>query len=355
MLSSTQNNIGENMKFPRPKKLVFCNNKGGVGKTTLAFHCAVEFAKKGYKTALVDLDPQCNLTLLALGEEFYEETLLSQIETEKTVFDVLQKKIQGSGDIDVSVPLKHVRENLFILPGDIKLSLFENLLIGGYTEATAGNLRGYSDTSAIDRYLNHVGSTQGIDIFIIDTSPSLGVLNRIIFLGTDYFVVPVTPDSFSVQGIKNLGTVFEEWKKLWNVTAKAVSVSGSTPSDHVLRGDALFIGYVINAFNIYRKQVVQRQRDWTEKIPAEVKRFLSEKHGRNGLVEKSWRAPLGQTQDYGQLTAISMENNLGIQEFAQGDLSVPELNLKGTKELQEKATEEIRVLAENILGVLAAY
>ena len=49
------------MKFTRTKKVVFCNNKGGVGKTTLAFNCAVEFAKKGYKTVLVDLDPQCNL------------------------------------------------------------------------------------------------------------------------------------------------------------------------------------------------------------------------------------------------------------------------------------------------------
>ena len=49
------------MKFPRSKKIIFVNNKGGVGKTTLAFNCGVAFAEKGYKTVLVDLDPQCNL------------------------------------------------------------------------------------------------------------------------------------------------------------------------------------------------------------------------------------------------------------------------------------------------------
>ena len=54
------------MKFTRTKKLVFVNNKGGVGKTTLAFNTAVSLAKMGYKTVLVDLDPQCNLTRIAL-------------------------------------------------------------------------------------------------------------------------------------------------------------------------------------------------------------------------------------------------------------------------------------------------
>ncbi len=60
------------------------------------------------------------------------------------------------------------------------------------------------DTSAIDRFLREKGMNEEIDIFVIDTSPNLGMLNRIILLGTDYFVVPLTPDAFSVQGVENL-------------------------------------------------------------------------------------------------------------------------------------------------------
>lgn len=45
------------MKFTRSKKLVFFNNKGGVGKTTLAYNTAVKFTNQGYKTVLVNLDP----------------------------------------------------------------------------------------------------------------------------------------------------------------------------------------------------------------------------------------------------------------------------------------------------------
>src|SRR5207302_1189237 len=146
--------------------------------------------------------------------------------------------------------------------------------------------------------------------------------------------VPITPDSYSVQGVKNLGVIFESWKKNWKNTAQAAAVAGKTPLNQVLRGDALFIGYIINSFNVYDKRVVRRQADWLEKIPTEVKTFLSEKHGRNGLVEQSWKEPLGSMQDYGQLTAISMENHLAIQEFDPAN--VQELNLQGMKELQEK-------------------
>ena len=90
------------MKFTRTKKLLFANNKGGVGKTTLAFNCAMYFAKQGYKTVLVDLDPQCNLSRLALGDNQYEKTLFSS--TEKDIHDVLKGVIEGGSDIDLSVP-----------------------------------------------------------------------------------------------------------------------------------------------------------------------------------------------------------------------------------------------------------
>ncbi len=339
------------MRFPRPKKLVFCNNKGGVGKTTLAFHVGVELSKKGFKTALVDLDPQGNLTLQTLGHTFYEDNLLSR--ATKTAYDVLEPKLSGKGDIDLSVELTHVRAGLFILPGDIQLSLYENLLLTGYNDAAAGNMRGYSDTSAIDRYLNQIGAREEIDVFVIDTSPSLGVLNRVIFLGADYFIVPVTPDSYSVQGVKNLGTVFEDWKKHWKNTARAAIVAAKTPADHVLQGDALFIGYIINSFNVYAERALRRQEDWLKKIPEEVKTSLSEKHCRNGLVEQSWKNPIGAMQDLGQLTAISMELNLAVQEFEKG--RVKELNLKGTGELQEKASQEIEKMTDNILNVLERY
>lgn len=338
------------MKFPRTKKLIFVNNKGGVGKTTLAFNCAVSFAKRGYKTAIIDLDPQCNITRLAMGNEYYALTLFS--ESEKTIADVLKGIINGGADIDLSVQFLPVKasENLFLLKGDISLSTYETILTSAFGQAAGGQQIGYFQTSAIDRFLRDKGLNEEIDIFIIDTSPSLGLLNQVIMLGADYFIVPMMPDAFSVQGIENLGIVFEKWKQNWKVTGKALS--GNTGSKFVLSGEGLFIGYIINSYNVYSKQPIKDHQHWIEEIPKKVKKYLSEKHSRNGLVEQSWLNPLAVIQDYGRIPAKCQELGVAIFDL---DPSLIDEHQIGTKENIEKAKEEFKALSEKTLKLLSEY
>lgn len=338
------------MKFPRTKKIIFVNNKGGVGKTTLAFNCAVSFAEQGYKTVLIDLDPQCNLTRLFMGEDFYEKNLFSS--SEKTIYDVLRGVIEGGSDIDLNVKFLPTKadKNLSLLKGDIKLSLYESILMTAFVQAASGAQIGYFQTSAIDRFLREKGLSEQIDIFVIDTSPSLGILNEIILLGSDYFVVPMMPDAFSVQGIENLGVVYEQWKVQWRNTAKALA--GNTETKFVLPGDPLFIGYIVNSYNVYGKQPILDHRIWMEKIPERVKRYLSEKHCRNGLVEQSWKNPLQVIQDYGRIPAKCQELGVAIFEL---DPKLVADNQQGTKDNIEKSREEFTGLSKAILETLSAY
>lgn len=338
------------MKFPRSKKLIFVNNKGGVGKTTLAFNSAVSFAKQGYKTVLIDLDPQCNLSRLATGEEYYAKHLFS--ETEKTVYDVLRGVIEGGSDINLAIKFLPVKadKNLSLLKGDINLSVYEGLLSTAYGQAASGQPIGYFQTSAIDRFLREKGLSEQIDIFVIDTSPSLGLLNQMILLGADYFIVPMMPDAFSVQGVENLGVVYEKWKMQWRNSAKALS--GGTETRLVLQGDPLFIGYVVNSYNVYGKQPIADHRAWMEKIPEKVRIYLSEKHCRNGLVQESWKNPLNIIQDYGRIPAKCQELGVAIFDL---DPSLIAENQTGTKENIEKSKEEFSTLSKNITDILSKY
>jgi len=339
------------MKFIRTKKLLFTNNKGGVGKTTLAFNCAMSFAQQGYKTVLIDLDPQCNLSRLALGEEEFSRTLFST--AHKNVYDVLRGIIEGGSDIDLSVPFIPIpksNSNLSLLKGSVSLSLYENLLVTAYGQAAAGQQIGYFQTSAIDRFLRERGLGDEIDIFVIDTSPSLSLLNRIIFLGSDYFAVPMMPDAFSVQGIENLGMVFEEWKNNWKNTGRALS--GNTENKFVLSGEGLFIGYIVNSYNVYGGQPIKDHRHWMEEIPQKVKIFLSEKHCRNGLVEKSWKDPLAVIQDYGRIPAKCQE--IGSAIFDLDPSMIDDIHI-GTRENIEKSKEEFNELSKRVITVLANY
>lgn len=336
------------MKFPRSKKVLFINNKGGVGKTTIAFNCASAFADRGYKTVLVDLDPQCNSTILALGTRFLEESLFAS----QNIYSVLQGVFEGGSDINLNVGFQQSphNKNLFILPGNLKLATVEDSLASGFTQAMSGQKIGYFQTSAIYRYLIEKGMEEQIDIFVIDTSPSLGLLNRAIALGVDYFVVPMMPDSFSVQGIENLGEALHRWKKTWKDTAKAVQ--GDTPAKNVLPGDPTFIGYVVNSYNVYGKQPIKTHRNWMSEIPAKVREHLSHKHSRNGLVEKSFAEPLTVIQDYGQIASLSQEKNKAMFMIEPHELRDHQ---QGTKENLEKSKQEFGKLSDSIIRILASY
>lgn len=339
------------MKFTRTKKLAFFNNKGGVGKTTLAFNCAVEFAQKGYKTVLIDLDAQCNLTRLALGNDYYENTLFSK--NAKTVYSVLSGVIRGGSDVDMSINFEEIKQgsgNLFLLRGDLRLSEYENLLSTAYNQAAAGQEIGYFTTSAVDRFLREKGLSEEIDAFVIDTSPNLNLLNRVILLGTDYFAVPVMPDAFSLQGIENLGTIFEQWKINWKNTGKALA--GDIESKYVLGSEGLFIGYILNSYNVYGKQPIKDHRKWIDQIPGSVKTYLSEKHCKNGLVATSYAKSLHDIQDYGRIPALCQEDGLAIYNVDPKKLEAQQL---GTRENIEKAKEEFNELSDRILEVIDKY
>ncbi len=335
------------MVFERTKKLVFLNNKWGVGKTTIAFNTAVKLAEKWYKTVLMDLDPQCNLSRLALWENF-DFNLFNQ--DEKNIYWVLKWIIEWGSDINLRIWFQEIRENLSILPWSLKLSRYQDLLITAYNQATGGQEIWYFQTSAIARFLQEKWLNDEIDIFIIDVSPSLDLLNRIILLWADYFITPLMPDAFSLQWIENLGVTLDLWKKNWKNTWKAIAKW--IWSEKVLSWEWLFIGYIINSYNQYWKQPIRSHQEWIDRIPQSIKTYMSENHCKNWLVEKSWQESLINLKDYWQLPTDSQIKSKAIFELRPWEdfLSVP-----WTKENLEISKIQFEKLTNNIINILSKY
>ncbi len=324
----------------RTKKIMFTNNKWWVWKTTLTYNIWKKLANLWYKVVLVDLDHQCNLSVLSLWEQFLENNLFSW----ENIYSVLENLIKWVWDINESVWFIEINKNLSILQWNISLSLYEWILWNAFNEASSWFERWFVVTSAINRFLDKKWLDENIDFFLIDTNPSLSLLNKSIFLWSDYFIVPTMSDIFNFQGIENLWTFFETEKRNWNITAKVLAKDKKITSDLILDWENLFLGYILNSYNVYAKQPIKSHKNWIEKIPAQIKEFLSYKHCKNWLVEISWKEPLGTTQDYGQLASLSHQKQKAIFEFTKKDIAE-----KWTLKLLEKAQKEIEELVQNLI------
>lgn len=107
----------------------------------------------------------------------------------------------------------------------------------------------------------------------------------------------------------------------------------------VLKADAVFVGYLINSYNVYAKHPISSQKKWIEILPQEIKKNLSLKQSKNGLVELSWSKPIGYIQDYDQLSTLSQEKSKAIFELQESEISAI-----GTLENLQKSREEFEAI-----------
>lgn len=249
------------------KQLVFFNNKGGVGKTTFIQHLGYALERLGKKVLFIDADPQCNLTAYICTDDQIEKFWVSK----SSIYNVVQPLISGTGDVNKDiVPYQVPGRKIWLLPGDISLSEFEQTLSESWTNTLAGREIGFRITSAIFRYIENWAGANNIDYVLLDVGPNLGALNRAVLLGCDYFIIPLVPDLFSLRGLTNMGRSFVKWMKEWSGAVSRFEVR----TFKVQNGKPAFAGYVTAHFNIYRQRPTKAWERWNSEVPSRIKRDI---------------------------------------------------------------------------------
>ncbi len=226
------------------------NNKGGVGKTTYMYHVAHMLSRRGLTVLMLDCDSQCNLTAYCLSDA---EVRKSWAPGGNSIFQVIDPVFRGVGDIRQRAPTNvSDKGSLYLIPGDLRLSNFEDLLGDTWSAARGGNEAALRAQSAIHRYVQWAAKKTKADIVLIDLGPNLGALNRSVLATSDYFITPVAPDLFSIQGTENLGNKLVAWRKEWDQCNAAWSAGGGAPeiSLSIPEGRPAYLGYVLQMHNV---------------------------------------------------------------------------------------------------------
>ncbi len=247
------------------KSLVLFNNKGGIGKTTLTFNIAHMAARQGLRTMVLDYDPQCNLSAIFLSQERLVDLWEATGQLGRTVAACLEPVRRGKGDVVAPVPMP-VADNLWLLPGHLGLSRFEQTLAEEWPKTNASdNERALDVTTALDVLSNQAAETVRADLVLLDVGPSLGALNRAALLACDAVAFPMAPDLFSLQGLKNVGPTLREWRRDWH-TVRERHLQGR-PQAELPPHDFQPIGYIVQQHLARVDRPVAGYARWAEQIP----------------------------------------------------------------------------------------
>ncbi|MEZ5602007.1 MAG: ParA family protein, partial [Candidatus Competibacteraceae bacterium] len=243
------------------KTIAFFNNKGGVGKTSLVYHLAWMFADHGIPTLAVDLDPQANLTAMFLDEERLEELWPDDDEHPQTVYGAIRPILRGIGDI-AKPHVEKINPFLGVVPGDLGLSRFEDRLSDAWPRCHNRDESAFRIMTAFHRLIESA-TKWGAEIALIDVGPNLGAINRSALIASDQVCLPLAPDLFSLQGLKNLGPTLRDWRAIWaELLAKA-------PSDLPMpKGAMQPVGYIVMQHGIRDSRPVKAYQRWMERIPS---------------------------------------------------------------------------------------
>lgn len=173
------------------KIISICNHKGGVGKSSTASAIGSGLAKRGYRTLLIDLDAQANLT-----SSFFAEEL------EKDIYQSLSKA--------EALPIYSINENLDLVPSSLDLATIELELSGKI-----------DNTFILQELIEPI--KEKYKYIVIDCPPSIGLLTINALVASTDLYIPLMAEVLPTRG---LNTITENLERVQKRANKGLKLSG---------------------------------------------------------------------------------------------------------------------------------
>lgn len=199
------------------KSYVIWNNKGGVGKSTIAFHISSMYAEQNpdRNVVIIDMCPQANSSMMLMGGGANAESKLQELivgDPPKTVVGFLTDSVLKQNTDDPSKYLLKLQDsnsqlssNLYLMSGDGNLELIAPLLAerADATPLSSSDSPWVEIHTIIKKFTNRVLFDKPTTFFI-DTNPSFSIYTQIAILAGEKLLVPINADDSSIYAISGL-------------------------------------------------------------------------------------------------------------------------------------------------------
>jgi cellulose biosynthesis protein BcsQ len=334
------------------KIISFFNHKGGVCKTTTAYHLGWKLSEKGKRVLLVDADSQCNLTLTVIGEDKYENFIKE--EPSNNIKTCLSYAFESKPDLIPAARCIPVKENpnLFLLPGNFDITEFE-VQLGVSFQLTSAFSTMKNLPGSFYYLLKKTSDEHNIDFVLVDLNPSLSAINQDFVISSDYFILPAAPDFFSQMAIKSISRILPIWEK-WAVQAREIFKDSTYP---LPKTRPRFLGYTINDYTIRKGAPATAFQAMIDKIDSVVQNELAPSLRNVDLMlpEEKYKKSycLAQVSNFQTLQAKYQEYGLPVFALTSEQLGTRGQILKEQKQRQVNFGKEFTKFADKILVMTA--
>ena len=189
------------------KRISIINFKGGVGKTTLAFHLGTGITSgSDTKVLLIDMDHQSSLSIICLGADGWQQA----VKDRRTVDEVFRHFVgQQTGaprkSIVTDAPMRNVNEaynSMDIVPASLGLDDIEIEL----TASHQGNAiqSEWNKRTLVCRWIEEAGIDEEYDYIIFDCPPATKIVSQNAIAASHGYIIPVIPEAVMERGAPHL-------------------------------------------------------------------------------------------------------------------------------------------------------
>lgn len=337
-------------------------------------------AELGHRTLLIDFDPQCNLTIFGMDEErlhgiwsaendFVADFKAAREKCSALDFDKLLSETRsihfllkpvedGAAEIDRLAPPFSLATNLDLIPGRLTMHLYEDTIARRWSDVYQGDPLAVRTVTKPRDLAERYARQFGYDVVIMDTSPSLGTLNKVIISTTDGFLIPCMPDMFSLYGIRNIGNALTVWQKQFDTIYHLLSDEKrkSFPKNFVR----------LLGFTVYNAKKYSGTTPWglatahynyAMQIPGAIKEFIPP-NVRDHIPEEVWSHPIGETavmHTHNTLPAMAQRYHTPIWLVPTHTLEEADVStIRGNRAIYEATREKYAEFAEDLLTRIEA-